>query len=145
MSWRSLVGLEEQTAAEKRAALNGVSLFFGALIGANLGATEQMALRDYALIIAIMCLIVLYIHLASVTRKRWSNMAHLLALLGGLYLLLIHEAGTLVFEGPRPTAHIFVTICFWLASIFVVEVRPVSVTAPVTPRDVPAGEKPALS
>lgn len=138
MSWRKLVGLDEQTASEKRAAVNGISLFFGALIGANLGSSDQMALRDYVLVVAIICLIVLYIHLAPVARKRWTNLAHLLALLGGLYLLLIHETGAMAFEGPRPSAHIFITIGFWLTSILVVELRPVS-------KPVPAAALPARS
>jgi hypothetical protein len=125
MSWRRWIGLEEQTAAEKRAALNGISLFFGALIGANLGTTERMALRDYVLVVAVICLIVLYIHLAPVARRRWSNLAHLLVLVCGLFLLLIHEIGAAAFDGPRPTPHIFATICIWVASLAMVELRPV--------------------
>jgi 4-hydroxybenzoate polyprenyltransferase len=126
MFWRRLVGLEEQTASEKRAALNGVSLFFGALIGANLGATERMPLSDYVLLVAVICLIVLYIHLAPVARKRWRILAHLAVLLGGLYVLLIHDAGAAAFDGARPSPHIFATICSWLVSVAVVEFRPVS-------------------
>lgn len=133
MAWRKWVGLEEQTAAEKRAAVNGISLFFGALIGANLGTTEQMGLRDYALVIAVICLIVLYVHLTPVARKRGSALARLFALLAGLYVLLIHDAGAAAFEGARPSPHIFITMCFWLTSILVVEIRPVS--RPAAPRE----------
>lgn len=129
MWWRKLVGLQAQSVAEKRAALNAVSLFFGALLGANLGTIEQLALRDYALIVAVISLIVLYIHLAPVARKRWSNLAYLLVLIGGLYILLMHASGTAFFDGPRPSPHIFVTICFWVASLVVVELRPVQRTA----------------
>ena len=125
MFWRRLLGFDTQTLAEKRAALNGVSLFFGALIGANLGMTTDLPLRDYALIIAVVCTIVLYLYLAPVARRRFSAMATLLALVGSLYLLLIHEIGETVFEGIRPSPHIFVTICFWVASILIVELRPV--------------------
>lgn len=134
MSWRRLVGLEDQTLAEKRAALSGISLFFGALIGANLGTIEQLALADYILLIATICLIVLYIHLAPVARKRWSNLAHLLALVLVLYLLLVHDAGAAFFQGPRPTPHIFATICFWLASLAIVELRPLAARPRGTPR-----------
>lgn len=126
MNWRETLGLGEQTEGEKQAAINGTSLFFGALIGANLGTSSSMTLRDYALVIALICLIVLYIHLAPVARQRWSSLAHLVALVFGLYGMLIHEAGRSVFEGPRPSAHIFVTVCFWLASIAFIELRPVT-------------------
>lgn len=128
MSWRNLVGLQAQTIAEKRAALNAVSLFFGALLGANLGTVEQLSLRDYALIVAIISLIVLYIHLAPVAQKRWSNVAYLVVLVGGLYVLLMDDFGAGFFDGPRPSPHIFITICFWLASLAIVEVRPVQRT-----------------
>ncbi len=127
-AWRRWLGLEHQTAAEKRAARNGISMFFGALIGANLGALDRLALGDYVLLIAIVCLIVLYMHLATVAAKRWSTIGYLLALVAGLYLLLVHDAGARMFEGPRPGPQIFVTICFWLASIAIVELRPVSAT-----------------
>lgn len=125
MLWRRLLGLDEQTIAEKRAALNGVSLFFGALIGANLGMTTGMPLRDYALIVAMVCTLILYLYIAPVAPRRLSAVTILLALLGGLYLLLIHDLGAAAFDGARPPPHIFVTICFWVASTLVVELRPI--------------------
>ena len=125
MLWRRLLGLDAQTLAEKRAALNGVSLFFGALIGANLGMTTGMPLRDYALIVAVVCTLILYLYIAPVARRRLSAVVILLALLGGLYLLLIHDLGAAAFDGARPSPHIFVTICFWVASTLVVELRPI--------------------
>lgn len=125
MFWRRLMGFNSQTLAEKRAALNGVSLFFGALIGANLGMTTNLPLRDYALIIAVICTLVLYLYLAPVARRRFWPVATLLALVGGLYLLLIDRIGENAFEGIRPPPHIFVTNCFWVASILIVELRPV--------------------
>lgn len=126
MRWRKLFGLGEQTSAERKAALNGVSLFFGALIGANMGASDRMPLTDYALIISAVSLIVLYIQLAPVARNRWMNAINLLGALIGLYLLLIHDIGTAVFDGERPSAHIFVTICLWVLSLLSIELRPVS-------------------
>ena len=135
---RKWFGLEVQTADEKRAASSGMSLFFGALIGANLGTTAQMALGDYVLVIAVVCLIILYIHLAPVAQKRWKSLAHLTALVCGLYVLLVHPVGANVFAGERPSAQIFATICLWLTSIAMIELRPVaqgglgSVSAPPT-------------
>jgi 4-hydroxybenzoate polyprenyltransferase len=85
-----------------------------------------MPLSDYVLLVAVICLIVLYIHVAPVARKRWSIFAHLMVLLGGLYVLLIHDAGAPAFDGTRPSPHIFATICFWLVSVAMVEFRPVT-------------------
>jgi hypothetical protein len=127
MWWRAFLGIEGQTPAEKRAAAAAMNLFFGALIGANLGSLDAMSVRDYTLIAAIICMIVLYIQLAPVARKRWTYVAHLLALLVVLYFILFDPLGRDVFEDrPAPTPHLFVTICLWLVSVATVEFRPVT-------------------
>jgi hypothetical protein len=101
------------------------------LIGANLGALERLALRDYLLLICIVAVIVLYIQLAPVARRRWSNLAHLAVTLAGLYVLLMTPYGATLFaDRPRPAPHLFFTIALWLVSVASVEIRPVS-----APRD----------
>lgn len=120
-----LLGIKEQTPAEKAAAINGMNLFFGALIGANLGTLHEIHLRDYLLIAIIVCLIVLYIQVAPVARRRWSYLLQLAIMLGGLYVLLLHPFGADLFkERPRPSPHIFITICLWLSSVASIELRP---------------------
>lgn len=127
MWWRHLLGIEDQSPAEKRASTAGVNLFFGALIGANLGTLEALSLRDYTLIISIICLIVLYLQVAPVARNRWSYLANLVALTALLYMLLFDPLGRNIFEDrPAPTPHLFVTICLWLASVAAIEFRPLS-------------------
>lgn len=127
--WRTLLGIDEQTRMEKRAAINGVNLFFGALIGANLGSLERLALSDYLLLITIVCLIVLYIQIAPVARKRWFYLLTLALTVAGLYVLLLTPVGLAFFKDrPRPAPHLFVTICVWLGAVAMVELRPLSKT-----------------
>jgi hypothetical protein len=127
--WRTLFGIDPQTRAEKRASVNGLSLFFGALIGANLGSLENLALRDYTLIASMVCVTVLYIQLAPIARQRWLYLSILLINVGVLYLLLIAPAGLHVFhDRVRPQPHLFVTICLWLFSVAYVELRPMAKT-----------------
>jgi hypothetical protein len=122
-----LLGLESQTRAEKSAAINGMNLFFGALIGANLGSLHEINLRDYLLIAIIVCMIVLYIQVVPVTRQRWKYLVQLGLMVAGLYVLLLHPLGADLFrERPRPSPHIFITICLWLASVASVEFRPLA-------------------
>jgi hypothetical protein len=122
-----LLGFKEQTAAEKSAAINGMNLFFGALIGANLGSLHEIQMRDYLLIAIIVCLIVLYIQVVPVARRRWSYLVQLAMMVGGLYVLLLHPLGADLFrERPRPSPHIFITICLWLASVASIELRPLA-------------------
>lgn len=125
--WRTLLGLDAQTRAEKRAAINGMNLFFGALIGANLGSLERLHIKDYVLLILIVCLIVLYIQVAPVARNRWFYVLTLGAFVAGLYGLLLTPLGLEVFhDRPRPSPHLFVTICVWLISVATIELRPVT-------------------
>jgi hypothetical protein len=129
--WRGLLGLDEQSRAEKRAAINGINLFFGALIGANLGSLERLALRDYLLLIIIVSLIVLYLQVVPVARKRWSYLTTLGATVAGLAVLLLTPIGLDIFaDRPRPSPHLFVTIALWLVSVAMVELRPVADTKP---------------
>lgn len=124
--WRGLLGIERQTLAEKRAASNGTNLFFGALIGANLGALERLVLNDYLLLILVVALIVLYLQLAPVAKRRWQRLFELLLVTGGLYFLLMTEPGLAVFESdPKPGPHLFYTIALWMLSLLSIELRPV--------------------
>lgn len=124
--WRALIGIERQTLAEKRAAYNGTNLFFGALIGANLGALERLVLNDYLLLVVVVALIVLYLQLAPVARRRGQRLVELLVVTGGLYFLLMTESGLAHFESdPKPGPHIFYTIALWMLSLVSIEVRPV--------------------
>jgi hypothetical protein len=124
--WRRFVGLDAQTRAEKRASLNGLSLFFGALIGANLGSIEVLPVGDYMLIVTIVCVIAIYIHVAPVARNRWTAIAALLATVGGLYIVMMTPFSDRIFDtGIRPKPHLFFTIALWLVSIVLIELRPV--------------------
>lgn len=125
--WRKFLGLEEQTRAEKRAQLNGISLFFGALIGANLGALEKLPLNEYMLVVTVVCMIAIYIQVAPVARKRWPTIATLSGTVAGLYLLLVSPVAERVFDhGIRPSPHLFFTITLWLVSVVLVELRPLA-------------------
>lgn len=124
--WRFWAGIEAQTTREKRAARSAISLFFGALIGANLGSLEALPLPDYALMIGLVSLIVLYMHTVPVARRRWETAFWLVSALGLLYVLLVSPIGARFFpSGAQPRPHLFVTICLWFAVAIVVELRPV--------------------
>jgi hypothetical protein len=125
--WRRMLGFEAQTRAEKRAAINGMNLFFGALIGANLGSFDSLNERDYLLLIIIVSLIVLYIQLAPVARRRWPQLVNLVLAVAGLYVLLMTPFGLELFaDRPRPSPHLFYTICLWLLTVAWVEIRPLA-------------------
>lgn len=128
--WRRLAMLDQQSEAEKRASLNGLGLFFGALVGANLGALQHMEIRDYLLITMLVYFIVLYIQIAPISKNRLTYIVSLLALSATLFVLLV-DPFDLNFFGSRarPTPHLFVTIGLWLVSLATIELRPVQMVA----------------
>ena len=129
--WRTLLGIDAQTRAEKRAAANGLNLFFGALIGANLGTLEHLTLSDYTLVVSMVGVVVLYIQLAPVARHRWLYVGILGSYVVLLYFLLLGPAGFHPFQDrPRPQPHLFVTICLWLVCVAYIELRPLAKTEP---------------
>jgi hypothetical protein len=134
--WRTLLGIDSQSRTEKRAATNALNLFFGALIGANLGSLQDLPLRDYTLVVSMVCIVVLYIQLAPVARHRWVSLVVLASYVGMLYLLLLAPPGLHPFpDRARPQPHLFVTICVWLVAVAYIELRPVAKSdPPATPK-----------
>ena len=129
--WRTLLGIDPQTRAEKRASVNGLNLFFGALIGANLGSLEDLALPDYTVIITMVCITVLYIQLTPVALQRWVYVAILGVYVVVLYFLLVAPDGLYILKArSRAQPQLFVTICLWLLSVAYVELRPMAKTEP---------------
>jgi hypothetical protein len=123
--WRLMLGIEAQSLAERRASENAASLFFGALIGANLGTVEDMPIGDYILVIATAAAIVMYLQLVTVTRHRLFYALNLLAFIVVLWVLLLSPFSDRLFSGTvRPGPHLFWTIVFWLATILTIHMRP---------------------
>lgn len=124
--WRVLVGIEPQSLAERTASENAASLFFGALIGANLGLIQDMPIRDYVLIVAILSMTVLYIQLITVGLRRLYYAINLAMVIALLWLVLMSPFADGIFtSGESPSAHLFWTIALWLATILTIHMRPV--------------------
>ena len=119
------LGIKPQTLAEKRAAENAVNLFFGALIGANLGSSGDLPVQDYTLLIATLCLFVLYLKTPAVSGQRLRYLARLGAHTALLAVVLFDPLDLIRPERTFPgAAHLFITVCLWLASAAAVALRP---------------------
>lgn len=125
-SWRFWMGMEAQSPEERTATRNALSLFFGALIGANLGSLEALPLIDYTVITVAVGGVVFYMQLVPVAEKRWLAVLNAALLLGALYLLLLTPLGLqMLAGGATPKPHLFVTLCLWIGLTFLTELRPV--------------------
>jgi hypothetical protein len=123
-----LQALWTQTAREKTATVDGINLFFGALLGANLGSIEGLGLFDYAKLIFILAGTVMTLRIFSTSERR-SYAAGLLGayvVLVGLFLYILHRrpAGF----APADVERLAVTLAIWLGAVIAVELYPTTGT-----------------
>jgi hypothetical protein len=117
-------GLWTQTPREKTATVDGINLFFGALLGANLGSADVLGLYDYARLIFILAATVMTLRIFSTSERR----GYAYGLLGGyvflvalfLYLLRRDPAGM----SPADVDRLAVTLAFWLGAVLFAELYP---------------------
>ena len=121
-----LKGLFTQTPREKTATVDGIGLFFGALLGANLGTLDGLGPYDYAYVVIILAATVMTLRIFSTSARR--RYAYTLL---GLYVALV--AFVLYFPGQRPdglsdtdAARLAITLAVWLGAVLTVEFYPMA-------------------
>lgn len=119
-------GLMTQTPREKVATVDGIGLFFGALLGANMGTLDGLSLYDYAKLIIVLAAAVMTLRVFSTSERRLYAYALL-----GLYVAIV--AIFLFLPGQRAAglaeddaARLAVTLAIWLGAVLTVEFYPVA-------------------
>jgi len=117
--------LWRQTEGAKVGGLDGLNLFFGALLGANLGTVEKLPLFDYVKLIILLAGTVMTIRIISTSKQRRYTLG-----LAGFYVALI--AGMLLSDDLRPQGmspdelnRIIVTLGIWISLVVLIELSPV--------------------
>ena len=118
----AIPGLLTQTEREKRATVDGIGLFFGALLGANLGTLDVLSLYDYGVVIFVLAATVMALRMFSTSERRVYAYS-LLAIYAGMIALYLH------FQRPQGLApddanRLMVTLGIWLAAVVFVELHP---------------------
>jgi uncharacterized membrane protein HdeD (DUF308 family) len=108
----------------KTGAVEGLNLFFGALLGANLGTMQTLVLPQYIELVLLLAGTVMVLRMISTSERR----KYVLVLVG-VYVLII--AGLLLFLPPKgmPPAdlhRLVATLGIWVVCILGVELSPVS-------------------
>ena len=116
-----------QTERERRGTVDGVNLFFGALLGANLGNLEGLSLLGYTMIILILAGTVMAMRAFAESERRRHTLAYL-----GVYLVL---TGGLLYRGTAleglsmdDRARIAITMGIWVGTVVMTVLMPA--TAP---------------
>ncbi|HKR24194.1 MAG TPA: hypothetical protein VJS15_02965 [Allosphingosinicella sp.] len=114
----------KQTGREKLGYIDGVNLFFGALLGANLGTLGAMPLTDYVVLIALLVALVMAIRTVSLSDRRLRALAML------AFCLAVFAAFLFV-PGVQPEGfarsdleRLAATILVWVAVTTTVEFYP---------------------
>ncbi len=119
-------GFFRSTAGGKAGAIDGLNLFFGALLGANLGTMQSMGLWDYAKLIFLLAGTVMVIRMVSTSERRTYmlvNVVLYVILIGGILLIpAFQPKGMAVADLYRLAA----TLGIWVAFVLAAEFTPVS-------------------
>ena len=114
-----------QTAREKVAMADGIGLFFGALLGANLGTLGGLSLYDYGVVIFVLACTVIALRMFSMSERRGYAYALLATYAGVIAYVLYYQRPTGL--APDDAARMMVTLGIWLAAVVFVELHPTRV------------------
>ena len=117
------------TTGGKAGSIDGLNLFFGALLGANLGTIQGMGLFDYFKIIVLLAGTVMVIRMLSTSERRvymLVNVALYVVLIGGFLLVpTFQPKGVAAVDLQR----IAVTLAVWVTLVLAVELIPMRQTS----------------
>lgn len=113
------------TSGGKAGAIDGLNLFFGALLGANLGSIQGMTLPYYVELIFLLAAVVMTVRMLSTSPRRTYMLASiaLYVVIGAAFLLWkpFQPKGV----APADLQRIATTLAIWLALVLFTELSPV--------------------
>ena len=125
-----MTGIWTQTKREKLGEIDGLNLFFGALLGANLGTLDALPIVEYAKLIVLLAGAVAAIRMAATSERRVFAFATLL-----LYVATL--AGVLLVPRFKPEGmaeadlqRLVVTLAVWIGTAVIFEIYPTRGQAP---------------
>jgi predicted membrane channel-forming protein YqfA (hemolysin III family) len=134
--------LFSNTEGGKIGGLDGLNLFFGALLGANLGTLENVPLFDYVKIVVFLAGTVITIRMISTSKERGPVL-----LLVAFYAALI--GSMLVFPDAAPEGmsdsdleRLVATLAIWMSCVLLIEFSPTKVEKPADADEASAGGEP---
>lgn len=126
---RRLKALFTATEDEYQASLNGLGIFFGAILGVALGGVEDLEPLAYMTLLVMVSGIVMGILYIPASAHRVAYAAILLALL--TVLMITHQPGDMIMSSFPLPSKLLPTLIVWTLATTLVEF------APRRPRDAP--------
>lgn len=121
---RFLRPLSSQTPGEKQGLVDGTNLFFGALIGANLGTIDTLPLSEYAFLIVVLAGTVVTLRQFSMSERR--RYAYGLLAFYAVFVAWILFVDTEVLETLPDDVRdrLAVTLAIWAGAVVTAELMP---------------------
>jgi uncharacterized membrane protein YqjE len=118
------------TEGGKTGAIDGLNLFFGALLGANLGTLGKMPLPEYVKLVVLLAGTVMALRMISTSERRLYML-----LVIGVYALLMVGLVTVPALRPKGVAiddlyRLVATLAVWVVFVLASELSPVRKVAP---------------
>jgi hypothetical protein len=126
--------LFRNTEGGKAGTIDGLNLFFGALLGANLGTVGQMPLLSYLELILLLAGAVITLRMLSTSAKRRMMLVTI-----GFYALLLAAIALLPELHPDGLAvgdlhRLVVTLAVWIVCVVAAELTPMEAESPPDPQ-----------
>lgn len=116
--------LFRSTPGEKIGSIDGLNLFFGALLGANLGTMQTLPLLEYVELVVVLAGSVMVLRMISTSERRayvFGALALYIFIIGSMLLLpALQPKGIALGDLHRLVA----TLAIWVTSVVVVELTP---------------------
>lgn len=114
----------KQTQREKLGSIDGLNLFFGALLGANLGTLDALPPGEYAQLIIILAGLVAAIRMAATSERRIYAIASLLAVAGFFMYTLLRPGFIPDGMAEADAQRLATTIAVWIGAALLFEFYP---------------------
>jgi predicted membrane channel-forming protein YqfA (hemolysin III family) len=117
-------GLFRNTPGGKAGTIDGLNLFFGALLGANLGTMQGLGLYDYVKIIVLLAGTVIVIRLVSTSERKLYVAANVVLYVVLIGALLLYPAFQPKGVAPADLQRLAATLAIWFALVLISELLP---------------------
>lgn len=116
--------LFRNTMGEKAGSVDGLNLFFGALLGANLGTMQALPLPEYVKLIVLLAGTVIVLRMISTSERRLK-----VFILTAVYVILVSANFLLPAFRPKGMSEndlykLVATLAIWLTFILIAELTP---------------------
>jgi len=112
-----------QTRSEKAGTIDGLNLFFGALLGANLGTLGRMPIGDYVELVIFLSAVVVGLRVVSTSERRLYAFGSL-ALLGAALAFRLGSGEYADAISGGDLQRLEATLAIWVGFALLVEVAP---------------------